>query len=134
MSTIIKETADEYIVEHVAGHPIHQIRHASGFWFHAETLAAVVAELVNLHASKERVIIEYGDQKTGQAWAPDCTPNAGTIGRSMGPIRIPLLIRTARSTGGEGILEHCIVQIVTSKGKRVLWQHTGYKPYQEATK
>jgi hypothetical protein len=131
MSTIIKQTDTELIVEHIPGKPVHQIRHQSGFWFDAETLPAVVSWLVRLHTTKDRVIIEYGDQKTGQAWGPNTTPNAGTIGRSMGPIKIPLLIRTRRSMGGEGLLEACIVRIVTSRGKQVLWQHPEYKPHTE---
>jgi hypothetical protein len=36
------------------------------------------------------------------------------------------LIATRTSSGGPGILDHCIVRIKQASGGRVLWQHPKY--------
>ena len=72
-------------------------------------------------AKRFRIVLEYGDVKTGEVWM-DATPNRGFIGRSMGPVKIPLLIRTNRSYGGEATLEHCIVRICESKGGKEIYK------------
>jgi len=45
----------------------------------------------------------------------------GTVGRSTGTNKIPLLIKTKRSFGGGAILDHCIVKIMV--GGRTVLQH-----------
>jgi len=92
----------------------------NGTTYKDETPKAVINLLEASRTNHTRIRIFYGDVKTGRDWGD--LPMCGTIGRSMGPIKIPLLIRTSRSTGGEGILDHCIVKITESKGGRVLYQ------------
>jgi len=75
--------------------------------------------------SSFRLVLYYGDCKTGQAWGDivECF-----VGRSCGDqVKIPLAIRSRRSLGGEGLLDACIVKILTARGKRVLYQHPTYK-------
>jgi hypothetical protein len=51
----------------------------------------------------------------------------GTVGLSLGPHQIPLLIHSNRSWGGCSILANCIVRIVASKAPhRVLYSHPNY--------
>lgn len=50
----------------------------------------------------------------------------GTVGRSGGTIHIPLLIHNSRSMGGGGILTDCIVRIIETRTKRVLYSHPAY--------
>ena len=50
----------------------------------------------------------------------------GTIGRSTGTIKTPLLISNSRSLGGGAILTDCIVKIVDVKTKRVLYVNPKY--------
>lgn len=66
-------------------------------------------------------MITYGNPTTKEVWE-SATPEVGYVGNSVGPQKIPILIRTSRSIGGEGILSHCILKIVTSKGKQLLYK------------
>jgi hypothetical protein len=91
----------------------------NGTTFNPATDPKVVRILEECLVTKKRLVILYGDVKTGKPWGDVLR---GHIGRSTGSIKIPLLICTKRSTGGEGLLEHCIVEIRESKGGRVLYQ------------
>lgn len=47
----------------------------------------------------------------------------GYVGRSTGPIKVPLLIHNRRSLGGPAILDHCIIGVrETGKDGRLLYQ------------
>jgi len=81
-----------------------------GTWYDARTPKAVILALERARARNARVRIFYGEPETGKSWSEE-NDVVGTIGRSMGPIKIPLLIHNSRSTGGPGILDHCIVRI-----------------------
>jgi hypothetical protein len=72
-----------------------------------------------------RLILIYGNKETGAIWE-SATPQRGNIGRSAGNIKVPLLVRSKRSPGGEAILDHCILEVKASPGGRVLWKfHKG---------
>jgi hypothetical protein len=81
-----------------------------GTSYHAETPDAVVSILDRALTShrKIRLRIHLGDPVTGKVWGDVET---GFIGRSTGRIKIPLLIETMKSTGGGGLLDHCIIKI-----------------------
>ena len=87
---------------------------SGGFFFHPNTNPAVVRAIVAAHARGERVRLFYGDTKTGVAWAEE-NDVSGRIGRSMGAGKIALIV-APRAHGGPGMLEHCIVGILTSSG------------------
>jgi hypothetical protein len=94
----------------------------NGTTFKRETPTKVIAILEESRHTRKRLVLEYGNKETGEVWQ-DCTPMRGHVGRSTGTSKIPLLIRTSRSLGGEGILDHCIIQIRESKGGRILYDH-----------
>jgi hypothetical protein len=98
-----------------------------GTWFDPATHPEVRRQLELAIQGKYRLRLEYGDRETGEAW--DDRPNNGKISRSMGPMRVPLLIRNSRSFGGDTILTASIVKISETPGGRVLWQHPTYRPY-----
>ena len=91
--------------------------------YDSRTPTDLVALLERLRQNKTRCVFVYGNVETGVPWG-ESTLDRGTIGRSMGSYKIPLLIRTSRSMGGEGILDHCILQVRESKGGKVLYQRT----------
>lgn len=97
-----------------------------GLWFNAKTTSEIREIIVSLYHSKKRVRFHWGDTITGRDYG-DIYDVSGTVSRSTGSQKIPLLIHNSRSTGGGGILDHCIVKITESSGaKRVIYQHPSY--------
>ena len=83
--------------------------HSSGTYYHVGTSKEIIEVLEYLRINKIRVHIEYGDVLTGQSWGDEY--ENGRIGRSCGPVKVPLLIYNTRSSGGGAILDNCIVLI-----------------------
>jgi hypothetical protein len=72
----------------------------------------------------QRIKLFYGDIKTGRNWNEEHY-TVGTIGKSTGTVKIPLLIATKRSMGGGAILTDCIIAI--KEGKNVLYKAANFK-------
>ena len=94
----------------------------NGTFYNVKTSDKVINVLESCKRNNTRIILDYGDTETGISWGEDYDI-IGTIGRSTGSIKVPLLIYNARSRGGGVILDHCIIGISESKGKRVLYSH-----------
>ena len=86
------------------------------------------------YAERERlrVRLHYGDTDTGRDWM-DRYDVTGRIGRSMGPVKVPLVIANCRSMGGPAILENCIVRIrhANKKNGGDLYRHPKYHEGEE---
>ena len=95
-------------------------KEVNGTSYHIETPDRVIDVLERVKANGTRIVIDYGDVKTGASWG-EVHDVTGTIGRSTGFVKIPILLHNSRSTGGLGILDHCILGIRESAGKRVLY-------------
>jgi len=79
--------------------------------YHVETPDKVVSILEEARQNKDiRLRLCYGDTDTGLDWS-DVYDTMGYIGRSTGSIKVPLLIKTSRSSGGGALLDHCIIKI-----------------------
>ena len=94
-------------------------------YYNAETPDTVIEILERLRKTKERVRIFLGDKISGECWLEEFNV-LGTIGRSTGRAKIPLLINLSRSLGGGAILTHCIVMITTAKGAKVIYKHPNF--------
>ena len=92
----------------------------NGTAYYAETNDEVINVLEKVRKNATRIIIDYGDPKTGKSWN-ETFDTTGYVGRSCGSVKIPILLYNNRSMGGTGMLTHCIIGIKTSKGKRVLY-------------
>ena len=92
------------------------------FTFNEKTCDKVKECLEHYYNSKSRVRIWYGDNNTGMSWMEEYD-TMGTIGRSTGQQKIPLLIKNSRSSGGGGILCHCIIRIDVISSKRIIYKH-----------
>lgn len=92
----------------------------NGTCYHAETKQEIVDILENARLNETRIRVFLGDVKTGKCWNEE-NDVVGTIGRSTGLIKIPLLIANKRSTGGGALLDDCIIKIITKD--RVLYEH-----------
>ena len=93
----------------------------NGTSYHVETSAEVIRILEIAKSNNTRIVLDYGDVKTGESWG-ELYDIVGRIGRSGGSIKIPLLIHNKRSLGGGAILDHCIIGIKTSIGKVPLYE------------
>lgn len=72
-----------------------------------------------------RVRIWYGDRITGESWNEEYDVT-GTISRSSGNIKIPILIHNKRSWGGGAILVGNIVRIDDIEDRRTIWKHKNF--------
>jgi hypothetical protein len=93
--------------------------------FHKETPERVKELLKLLNFSRRRVRIWYGDKETGRAWNEEHHVT-GTIGRSSGYSKIPLMIPNRRSLGGPALLDHCIIRIDDINDRRTLYRHPNF--------
>ena len=95
-----------------------------GTSFHKDTPMAVCNILNSaMHNRSQKIRIFYGDTETGRDWN-ESYDIFGFIGRSTGSVKIPLILHSRRSTGGSGILEHCIVRITIDKVD--VYRHPSY--------
>ena len=96
------------IIEDGKGMEYHQLD--NGTCYSVLTPVRVVEILEKYRNGETRIRVFYGDQETGHCWMEE-NDTMGTIGRSTGRIKVPLLIKTKRSFGGGAILDSAIVKI-----------------------
>jgi hypothetical protein len=60
-------------------------------------------------------------QRLAIAYQAESAPEFGYVGRSMGPVKAPLLIHNSRSMGGGTICTRIIVEIRDSRTKELLY-------------
>lgn len=94
-----------------------------GTYFGKTTPWKVVEAIENARLNNDSVLFRMGDVETGRDWMDDFDVS-GTIGRSTGSIKIPLLIKTHRSMGGMGILDECILRLFVNKHE--VYKHPRY--------
>lgn len=92
-------------------------------WFDARTPKKVQSVLEAARKSGDRVRIFLGDNESGRDWL-DEFDTIGTIGRSTGTMKVPLLI--AGGYGGPAILTDAIVRIVNPETGEELYRHPKY--------
>src|SRR3990172_8141048 len=97
----------------------------NGTSYHIDTPLLVINALESARVSRTRIRIFYGDTETGKDWGEEHHV-IGTIGHSMGPVKIPILLNSVRSLGGPGILDNSIVKVMIVADKRVVYQHPQY--------
>lgn len=101
----------------------------NGTTYDDATLPEIVQILESARAAGNRLRIHYGDPETGHDWG-DTYDVAGTVGRSTGRLKIPLLLPNAASTGGAPISTARIVRIRPSRRSAGPdhYRHPSYKP------
>lgn len=98
-------------------------KEVNGTSYHEETPEQIVSVLESCRTNNRRIRLFYGDTKSGLVWPEECDV-IGTLGRSTGRYKVPLLLKTERSTGGGAILDHCIVGI--KFGNVYLYKHPSF--------
>jgi hypothetical protein len=107
------------------GNPVTYKVSPDSTYYEEETPDELIGVLERARVNKTRLKIYLGDNVTGKDWMEEDS-KMGKIGRSMGPIKIPLLIKTVASHGGGALLTGSIVKLATSPGGIVLYQHPKY--------
>jgi hypothetical protein len=98
----------------------------SGTYYYPNTNDKVIEVLERCRIDKRRIQFFYGDVLTGRDWNEE-HDTIGQVGRSTGPIKVPLLIPTSRSIGGGCILTDSILKIRDAKSKVVLYVADNYQ-------
>ena len=102
-----------------------------------QALESAFGVVINDNRSKRRIRIWYGfteyqsgalrnSDKNGLSWGDDFDVT-GTVGRSTGRVKIPLLIKNARSRGGPAILVTSIVRIDDIASRTHLFKHPAFR-------
>ena len=94
-----------------------------GVSFYEGTNEKVINILLDAMKHKDRIRVFFGDAESGADWC-EAYDTIGTIGLSMGPNKVPLLIHSIRSMGGDAIATDSIVKI--TRNKKVIYQHPKY--------
>jgi len=94
-----------------------------GVSFYEETNESVINILLDAMKHKDRIRIFFGDAESGTDWC-ETYDTMGTIGTSCGMTKVPLLIHSVRSMGGDAILTDSIVKI--TRNKKVIYKHPNY--------
>ena len=95
----------------------------NGTYYDKDTPDKVIQVLERFRGTDQRIRIFYGDPKTGRDYGEEHW-TMGYVGRSTGPVKIPLLVYSTRSYGGPGLSESSIVRITVDK--RNLYVHPKY--------
>jgi hypothetical protein len=100
----------------------------NGTSYHDRTDPKVIEVLEAVRKNKTRIRLILGDTETGRPWG-ETLGVTGTISRSQGPMKVPIMICNARSLGGAQLLDHCILGIRTSVKRDGTWfyKHPQYK-------
>lgn len=85
--------------------------------------AARVLERCRTAGNKVRLVL--GDTATGESWLDEYDV-VGTIGRSIGPLRVPLLIEEGEHGGG-AILTTCLLCVIDWRSGKMLYRHPAYR-------
>ncbi|MBT9599298.1 MAG: hypothetical protein IV094_25220 [Vitreoscilla sp.] len=85
--------------------------------------AARVLERCRNEGNKVRLVL--GDTATGESWLDEYDV-VGTLGRSSGPLRVPLLIEEGEDGGG-AILTTCLLCVIDWRCSRALYRHPAYR-------
>lgn len=97
----------------------------NGTFYHKDTPRQIVNILERVRQNNTRIRVYFGDVTTGKAWAEEYGV-IGTVNRSTGTRKIPLLVHNERSLGGGAMLDNCIVKIMETQSKYVLYQHPSF--------
>ncbi|MFZ4582578.1 MAG: hypothetical protein ACOYM7_08000 [Paludibacter sp.] len=99
------------------------------FSFTSDTDIKVMHVINQLFKNKFRFRLWYGDTETGESWSEEYD-TIGTVGRSTGTVKIPLLIKRSNSYGGMAILTGSIIKIVNIETGFALYVHPKFNQKQ----
>lgn len=99
-------------------------QHDIGTWYDLDTPFKVQRVLEAYRKSGKQIRIFYGDCKSGRDWMEEYAV-IGCVGRSVGPMKIPLLVEKGES-GGDAIQDRCIVRMMDVETRKELYKQANY--------
>lgn len=97
-----------------------------GTFYDGRTSEEVIRILERCRRNEVLIRVDFGDTETGMSWSEEFDV-VGVIGRSMGPLKVPLLIAPDEH-GGPHMLDHCVVAITYLESARTAYRHPAYRP------
>ena len=91
----------------------------NGVKYKKDASDTVVKILESARLNGTRISILYGDPKTGKAWNGG-TAYCGYIGKNSH--KLPVLLLTKQSAGGECVMDSSILEIKEAKTNKILYQ------------
>lgn len=101
----------------------------NGTTYHGETNGKIINALESARQHNKKIRVWYGHtdgEDAGLSWDEE-NDTIGTVGRSTGTHKIPLLIKTKRSFGGGALSDNCIIKIYNLTDKRIMYQHPNFR-------
>lgn len=95
-------------------------------YFDPFTAPEVIRLLEQYRRSRHPVRIFLGDSETGRDWMEE-NDVVGTIGRSSGSMKVPLLVPQGEDGGG-AILTACVLRIIDATTLKQVYAHSKYQP------
>ena len=95
----------------------------NGTFYTSNTNNEIIEILENARKNGARIRVFYGNTVTGEDWLED-NDTIGTIGRTLGDVKSPILLKRKNSIGGGLILTENIVKITIDK--RIYYIHDKY--------
>lgn len=102
----------------------YQLLGDSATWFDGTTPPEVQRVLETARRTGATLRLFTGDSETGRDWMGEYDA-IGRVSRSMGPMRVPILVGTGEYGGG-AILTNCLVRILDVTSGRELYRHKTY--------
>jgi hypothetical protein len=93
----------------------------NGVSYKKDAPSNVIKTLEEARINGIRVAITYGNVKTGETWKGGA-PSCGYVGFNSN--KLPVLLATKQSAGGECIMDSSILEIKEAKGNKVLYKVT----------
>ncbi len=104
----------------------------NGTWYHINTLDDVISWLETFRERNQRIRVTYGTVIDGQV--NETHKRVGYVGRSLGPVKVPLIAYNDRAWGGEMISSEQVVKIEYANKRyceKVVWKHPAYQELKE---
>ena len=96
-----------------------------GTYYHVGTPDSLVHILEKARTNKTRIKVYLGDAVTGKDWMEE-SDKMGFIGRSSGPIKIPIIMKYETAKGGTDLMPENIVKLSIAYTGTVLYQTKNY--------
>lgn len=94
-------------------------------WYSPGTPVAVRKILERYRIEGGRIRLFYGDPATGRDWLEE-NDVVGTVGRSSGTLKVPLLIPPG-DCGGPAISDNCLIRLCDADSGEELWRCRNYR-------